>query len=37
MLTTFLSINLKRPMFQDGRVRKALSMAINREFIAREI
>jgi oligopeptide transport system substrate-binding protein len=37
MLTTFLSINLKRPMFQDGRVRKALSMAIDREFIAREI
>ncbi len=37
MLTTFLSINLKRPMFQDVRVRRALSMAVDREFIAREI
>jgi oligopeptide transport system substrate-binding protein len=37
MLTQYFSINMTRPTFKDPRVRKALSMAIDRAFMAREI
>jgi oligopeptide transport system substrate-binding protein len=37
MLTSYLSINLKLEKFQDVRVRRALSMAIDRDFITQKI
>lgn len=33
----FAEFNLRRPQLQDARVRRAIGMAINREFIARNI
>jgi peptide/nickel transport system substrate-binding protein len=33
----FLEFNLRRPQFQDARVRRAIGMALNRELIARNI
>lgn len=32
--TYYLSLNLKDPMFEDARVRKALSLAIDRDYVA---
>ncbi|MGE3866661.1 MAG: peptide ABC transporter substrate-binding protein [Hyphomonadaceae bacterium] len=37
MLTQYFSINTTRPAFKDARVRQALSMAVDRDFIARRI
>lgn len=37
MLTYFLSFNNSREMFKDARVRTALSMAVDRDFLVREI
>ena len=37
MLTTFLSINLKLDKFKDVGVRRALSMALDRDFLAKDI
>lgn len=35
MVSDFFSINTTRPMFKDPRVRRALSLAIDRDFIIR--
>ena len=32
--TYYLSLNLERDAFQDARVRKALSLAIDRDYVA---
>ncbi|MCW5725261.1 MAG: peptide ABC transporter substrate-binding protein [Maricaulaceae bacterium] len=37
MGTVYFSLNTELPQFQDARVRNALGMAIDREFITREI
>ena len=37
LLVQYLSFNTTRPPFNDARLRRALSMAINREFIASQI
>ncbi len=37
LLTQYLSFNTTRAPFNDARVRRALAMAINREFIATQI
>ncbi|MBI1188361.1 MAG: peptide ABC transporter substrate-binding protein [Alphaproteobacteria bacterium] len=37
LLMNYLSFNCTRPPFNDPRVRQAMAMAIDREFLAREI
>lgn len=37
LLVQYVSFNITRPLFSDARVRRALTMAVNREFIATRI
>lgn len=37
LLMSYLSINTARPQFKDARVRRALSMAVDREFLSEKV